>query len=152
MSQNARLDKSRRLSLAERLCADRGAKLTGLRRKILEILINAKTPLKAYDIIELMRESGKRVTPATIYRVLEFLQAQGLAHRINSLNAYAPCVDPQSKHSLVMFVCSECNKAKEINDETLIAAIEAKLGEFGLSLRGGRVEIQGACKNCEGLP
>ncbi|MDR0665432.1 MAG: transcriptional repressor [Helicobacteraceae bacterium] len=140
-----------RLRIAETLCADRGARLTGLRRGILEVLINAKTPLKAYEIIDLMRDEGKRVTPATIYRVLEFLLEQGLAHRINALNAYASCVDPRSKHSLAMFVCSECGKTKEISDETLIDAIEERLSKLGFSLRGGCVEIQGACESCDGV-
>ncbi|MDR1451217.1 MAG: transcriptional repressor [Helicobacteraceae bacterium] len=147
MSQIIRSNKTRRLRLAENLCADRKAKLTGLRRKILEILIQANAPLKAYDVVELMRNEGRRVTPATTYRVLEFLLDQGLAHRINSLNAYAPCADPRSKHSLVMFVCSKCDAAKEINDEALIGAIRVRLDELGFALQGG-VEIQGACKRC----
>jgi Fur family zinc uptake transcriptional regulator len=135
------------MRLAENLCADRKARLTGLRRKILEALIDANAPLKAYDAVELMRKEGRRVTPATVYRVLDFLLEQGLAHRINALNAYAPCVDPSAKHSLVMFVCSECGGVEEIGDEALIGAMRARLGELGFELRQG-AEIQGVCKAC----
>ncbi|MDR1911441.1 MAG: transcriptional repressor [Helicobacteraceae bacterium] len=142
--------KSQRLRLAENLCEDHKTRLTLLRRKALEILLNAKTPLKAYDIIELMREAGKRVTPATIYRVLEFLLDRGLAHRINALSAYAPCVNPQSgeRHSLVMFVCSKCKKVEEIDDDALNQSMRARLDQLGFSLQEGNVEIEGECKTC----
>ncbi|MDR1976784.1 MAG: transcriptional repressor, partial [Campylobacteraceae bacterium] len=142
--------KSQRLHLAENLCADHGAQLTLLRRKVLEILLNAKTPLKAYDIIELMRDEGKRVTPATIYRVLEFLSDQGLVHKINALSAYAPCVNPYGgeRHSLVMFVCSKCKKVEEIDDDALNQSMRARLDQLGFSWQKGSVEIEGECKTC----
>ncbi|MDR2033287.1 MAG: transcriptional repressor [Helicobacteraceae bacterium] len=144
------LKKSQRLRLAENLCADNKTRLTLLRRKALEILLNAKTPLKAYDIIELMRDEGKRVTPATIYRVLEFLLDSGLVHRINALSAYAPCANPQNggRHSLVMFVCSKCKKVEEIDDDALNQSMRARLDQLGFSLQEGSVEMEGECKTC----
>jgi Fur family zinc uptake transcriptional regulator len=140
-------ERARRLDLAENLCAMRSARLTGLRRRALEILLKADSPLKAYDMIELMRLEGRRVTPATIYRVLEFLQGNGLAHRINAVNAFTPCAHLGAEHRrLVTLVCSRCGQAREIDDQSLNDAMDSRLGELGFSVQS--VEIMGACEAC----
>ncbi|MDR1685522.1 MAG: transcriptional repressor, partial [Desulfovibrio sp.] len=95
------------LSEAEQRCMRRGARLTDLRRSIFEILLTAHKPVKAYEIIECMRDRGQRLTPASIYRTLEFLLEHGLAHRVNALNAYVPCTGPHEEQALLLFVCSE---------------------------------------------
>jgi Fur family zinc uptake transcriptional regulator len=133
---------------AEDLCARHGVRLTAIRRRIFEILLKAETPLKAYDIIDFMRESGKRITPATMYRTLEFLLQQGLAHRINALNAYVPCTAAHESGGLLIFVCSGCQKASELNDPVLYASLRARLGALGFSLDNASIEIQGSCPAC----
>jgi Fur family zinc uptake transcriptional regulator len=133
---------------ADTLRRRQSVRLTSLRRAILEILIAADCPVKAYDIIEYMRDKGKRVTPATIYRTLDFLLQNGLVHRVHSLNAYIPCTAEHSNHVLLMFICSECQRATEINDQTLYASMQSRLKELGISLHDSRIEIQGTCKEC----
>jgi Fur family zinc uptake transcriptional regulator len=135
------------LAAAEALCARRGVRLTRLRRMILEILVSAASPLKAYEIIDIIRDTGKKITPASLYRTLEFLLQYGLAHRVNLLNAYIFCMEEQ-KHNPLMFVCSICNKTEEIHDPVLDSSIQARLGELGLALRDGGIEIQGKCREC----
>ncbi|MDR2051294.1 MAG: transcriptional repressor [Deltaproteobacteria bacterium] len=133
---------------AEELCARHGVRLTAIRRKIFKILLQAGAPLKAYDIIDRMREDGRRITPATMYRTLEFLLQQGLAHRINALNAYVPCTAAHDSGGLLLFVCSDCQKASELNDPVLYDSLRARLGVLGFSLDNASIEIQGACPSC----
>ncbi|MDR2669799.1 MAG: transcriptional repressor [Desulfovibrio sp.] len=136
------------LAEAERRCLRRGARLTDLRRSIFEILLTARKPVKAYDIIEYMRDRGQRLTPASIYRTLEFLLEHGLAHRVNALNAYVPCTGPHEEQALLLFVCSECRETTEIDDSVLYDAVRSRLDGLGISLRDGCIEIQGTCRNC----
>jgi Fur family zinc uptake transcriptional regulator len=133
---------------AEVICARHGVRLTKLRRAILELLLAASSPIKAYDLIERMRDKGERLTPATVYRTLDFLLQYGLAHRINSLNAFVPCTGSHEEQALLIFVCSECRHTEELEDQTLYAAMRARLGELGMSLRDNCIEIQGTCRNC----
>jgi Fur family zinc uptake transcriptional regulator len=125
-----------------------GARLTDLRRSIFEILLTAHKPVKAYDIIECMRDRGQRLTPASIYRTLEFLLEHGLAHRVNALNAYVPCTGPHEEQALLLFICSECRETTEIDDSVLYDAVRSRLDGMGMSLRDGCIEIQGTCRNC----
>ncbi|MDR3357329.1 MAG: transcriptional repressor [Desulfovibrio sp.] len=129
-----------------------GVRLTSLRRAILEILMAADFPVKAYDLIEYMRDKGKRVTPATIYRTLDFLLQNGLVHRVNSLNAYIPCTGEHNNHALLMVTCSGCQKTTEIDDQDLYDSMRSRLEELGMSLQGGCIEIQGMCKECMRYP
>ncbi|MDR2124427.1 MAG: transcriptional repressor [Desulfovibrio sp.] len=136
------------LAEAEQRCMQRGARLTDLRRSIFEILLAARKPVKAYDIIECMRDRGQRLTPASIYRTLEFLLGHGLAHRVNALNAYVPCTGPHEEQALLLFVCSGCRGTTEIDDRVLYDAVRSRLAGLGISLRNGCIEIQGICRNC----
>jgi Fur family zinc uptake transcriptional regulator len=133
---------------AEEICAGNGVRLTKLRRAILELLLTAGSPIKAYDIIEQMRDKGERLTPATVYRTLDFLLQYELVHRVKSLNAFVPCTAGHEEHSALMFVCSECRNAEELEDHALYEAMRVRLGELGMSLSNNCIEIQGICRHC----
>ncbi|MDR2489483.1 MAG: transcriptional repressor [Desulfovibrio sp.] len=136
---------------AEKVCARHRVSLTKLRRAILEVLLASEAPVKAYDLIELMRDKGKRLTPATVYRTLDFLLQYGLAHRINALNAYVPCTGHHNEHALLLFVCSRCQQAEELDDPVLYESMRSRLDELGMTLHDNSIEIQGACKKCAQL-
>ena len=133
---------------AEAICNSHGVRLTKLRRAILEVLLEANAPVKAYDMIEKMRSKGERLTPATVYRVLDFLLQYGLIHRINALNAFIPCTGSHDEHSMLLFVCSQCQQATEMDDPVLYQAMRDRLGELGMGMGDNCIEIQGTCHNC----
>jgi Fur family zinc uptake transcriptional regulator len=137
-----------RMLTAERLCAERGLRLTRLRRRALEILLERGGPVKAYDLLEAMRGSGRPIPPATAYRTLEFLLEQGFAHRVNALNAYVACTGEHAGQRLILLVCSVCRKTEEIDDPGIYHSLVDRLDERGFSLAGGSVEVQGVCPCC----
>src|SRR6185312_12656109 len=51
------------LADAEMACAERGARLTPLRRRTLAALVSEHRPLGAYDVIERMGAEGTRPAP-----------------------------------------------------------------------------------------
>jgi Fur family zinc uptake transcriptional regulator len=133
---------------AERRCAERGLRLTRLRREVLEILLERGGPVKAYDLLEAMRDSGRPIPPATAYRTLGFLLEQGLVHRVNALNAYVACTGEHAGRRLFLLVCSVCRRTEEIDDPELYHSMLRRLNELGFSLAGGSVEVQGICPCC----
>ncbi len=77
------------LRYAEALCDQRAQSLTPTRRQVLEVLLASHKPLGAYEIIDrAANRHGTRHAPVTVYRALDFLIENGLAHRIESRNAY----------------------------------------------------------------
>ena len=137
------------LALAERLCQERKMRLTPLRRQVLICLLEAQGAVKAYDLIEMLHKTRKRFTPpSTIYRTLDFLVDCGLVHRIASINSYLPCTCQHHENSLLLFVCSRCKKAQEMDDPELYVALKKRFGELGMALENGSIEMQGICHAC----
>ena len=111
-----------RVALAVSICEARGERMTAFRRRILELLWANGRPTGAYELIEAIElRDSRRVGPPTVYRALEFLMAQGLVSRIESLNAYVPCVHPEREHDCLFFICSGCRISVELEDPRIEA-------------------------------
>src|ERR1700739_3668473 len=95
------------MAIAEARCAQRGQRLTPIRRKVLAALLGRHKPLGAYEIIDRLGLKGPRLAPITAYRALEFLRENGLVHRIESRNAFVACVHNHGGGDLVIFLICE---------------------------------------------
>jgi Fur family zinc uptake transcriptional regulator len=139
----------RLLDEAKAYCAEQGTQLTHLRRLVLEALITAPGPVKAYDLIDTLRAKGQRLTPASVYRILEFFLHNGLVHRVNALNAFVACTDGSlTAHNPLIVVCPGCQTTTEINDEGLYESIFSRLDALGFEIKDGTVEVRGVCSKC----
>ena len=126
-------------------------RLTPLRRMVLDYLQQAQEPVKAYDILDALRgKSSKALTPASVYRTLEFLLNQGLVHKVGSLNAFVACAETcHKKHAPVfMLVCPGCRKSREVNNPALYQTIFSTMQQQGFQLQGDTVELTGICPRC----
>ena len=56
------------MAVAEALCAERGQRLTPIRRKVLGTLLASHKPLGAYEIIDQLAPRGPRPAPITADR------------------------------------------------------------------------------------
>ncbi|WP_083901391.1 Fur family transcriptional regulator [Azospirillum sp. B4] len=137
------------LTRAHSLCEARGARLTTLRARVLELVWSSHKPRGAYAILEEMAVDGKRVAPLTVYRALDFLVEQGLVHRIESLNAYVGCPEPGQSHAGQFLVCERCGDAAELNDAAVANAITAGAAARGFRALRQTVEVLGLCPACQ---
>lgn len=137
---------SQALSLAESRCAVTQERLTAPRRRVLELLLEANGPQKAYDLIAAFGEHGEPAKPPTVYRALEFLERLGFAHRIESLNAYVPCRIDGKGHRAAFLICDCCGAAEEFEpdfESQLNAAAKA-----GYQVSSITLEARGRCAAC----
>jgi Fur family transcriptional regulator, zinc uptake regulator len=93
---------------AEVLCERAGTRLTDPRRRVLSLLAEAKTPMKAYDLIAKAGADGGAVKPPTVYRALDFLCEIGIIHRIAQDATYVACSHVGHGHLAALFVCDTC--------------------------------------------
>jgi Fur family zinc uptake transcriptional regulator len=137
----------RALGAAERRCTETDQRLTAPRRRVLELLLEADAPLKAYDLIAAFGAAGEPAKPPTVYRALEFLERLGFAHRIESLNAYVPCRLEGESHAAAFLICSCCGAAEEFEPDFAPgrAAAEAK----GYAVSSVTLEARGLCPACQ---
>ncbi|WP_091741692.1 Fur family transcriptional regulator [Phenylobacterium immobile] len=134
------------LAAAEMRCVTTAERLTPPRRRVLELLLRADGPRKAYDLIADFGESGAPAKPPTVYRALEFLERLGFAHRIESMNAYVPCRLNTAEHRAAFLICECCGAAEEFEPDfsVQIAAAAAR----GYELRALNLEARGLCAGC----
>lgn len=133
---------------AEAVCGERGARLTMLRRRVLELVWRSHRPVKAYDLLELLREERAGAAPPTVYRALEFLLEMRLIHRIESLNAFLGCGDPAHPHAGQFLICTHCQAVAELNDPALSEAMKERAEGLGFRLDSQVVELAGICPRC----
>ena len=72
------------LARAQRICTLRGARLTAMRRRVLELILRADQPTKAYALLAELEQERGRLGPPTVYRALDFLLAHKLIHRVET--------------------------------------------------------------------
>jgi len=141
------------LDLAIQLCEARGARLTSMRRSVLETLLAIERPITAYELRPLLESSlQRRVMPVTIYRALDFLVRQHFATRIESRNAYVACAHPERAHECVFFVCDRCDTSSEVENPALETLISRDAEVLGFKVERQVVELQGVCASCRARP
>jgi len=135
------------LTEAEALVAQKGQKLTPIRRKVLHLLLESHEPAKAYDLLANLDGEGA-AKPPTVYRALDFLQEMGLAHKIESLNAYVACGHTSHAHSAVFIICDTCGGAEELHAVETGDALEKETNAAGFDVRSAVIEARGICRDC----
>jgi Fur family zinc uptake transcriptional regulator len=138
------------LQNADAVCAARGIRLTPQRRQVLAILCCRGHPMGAYDILEELRERVPGAAPPTVYRALDFLLAQGLVHRIETLHAFVSCPHPDHPHIGQFLICSRCGGVEELEDPVLSRSLLAAASATGFDPQRPVVEITGHCARCAG--
>lgn len=138
------------LETAQALCEARGSRLTPLRRRVLEILLQQGRSVKAYELLELMRDDQAGAAPPTVYRALDFLVEEGLAHRLDAINAWSACHDAGGAPHDLLVVCTGCGAVAELSDPALTRRLAAKVAQAGFRLSGHETELRGLCQACEG--
>lgn len=136
------------LDRAAQLCQERGARLTELRRQVLQLVWRGHEPVGAYAILEALRRSHPGAAPPTVYRALEFLIEHGLIHRIESLNAYVGCSRPERPHVSQFLICGRCGAAAELDEPAIANAVLRRAGELGFAVERQTIEVRGFCPRC----
>ena len=136
------------LATARTLCTTRGVQLTPLREKVLQIVWKSHKPVGAYEVLDELAQTHKSARPPTVYRALDFLMAEGLIHKIESLNAYLGCIEAGAPHSGQFLICRQCGATEEIVDAKLEAALAAAAGRAHFRPERKVVEISGLCARC----
>ncbi len=138
-----------RLLEAEQICASAGARLTPLRKEVLELILNASSPMGAYDLLAKIKSSSDRpAAPPTVYRTLEFLLEKGLIHRLTSINAYIPCCHPREGHQAVFLICTQCQTVKEASAQGVIEELNQLAKSDQFNAHHSIIEISGICQQC----
>jgi Fur family transcriptional regulator, zinc uptake regulator len=137
------------INRAEALTAAAGARLTPVRRRVLEILLEEHKALGAYDVLARLAQDGFGNQPPVAYRALEFLVDQGLAHRIQRLNAFTACAHMGEDHAPAFLICRTCHMVAESEATAARAALDSEAARAGFQVERTTIEALGLCPACQ---
>ena len=130
------------------VCDARGLRLTPLRLRVLELLAESDKPVKAYDLLERVRDGQGVAAPPTVYRTLDFLLEHGFIHKLSSINAFVGCHHPGESHQVPFLICDRCAGAQEICDDRVSSLLTSQAQERGFTPAAQTLEVHGVCASC----
>ena len=136
------------LAAAEARCAAQGLRFTPVRRRGLEILLQDHRALGAYAILDQLRDGGFGSQPPVVYRALDFLVVNGLAHKIERLNAFIACVHPSHAHAPAFLICRLCDVVAETHSSPARGTLGDAAKATGFQIERTMVEAEGVCPSC----
>lgn len=123
-----------------------GERFTPPRRRVLELLLSDGGPVKAYDLMARYSTEGGPAKPPTVYRALDFLESQGLVHRLESLGAFVACRMGEGVHAAGFLICDCCGAAQEIEADPR-EVVETGHAQ-GFTVSRVTLEAHGLCGDC----
>ena len=130
-------------------CEERGLRLTPLRLSVLELIAASDKPVKAYDLLDKLKDDRAGAAPPTVYRALDFLLANGFIHKLESVNAFVACHHPNSvQHSVPFLICDRCHSAIELEDASIVANLDVAARALGFAPQAQTLEVHGLCAKC----
>ena len=133
---------------AKQICKARGARLTPVRERVLDLLWQAHRPLRAYDLLETLAAEGFGSQPPVVYRALDFLIEQGFVHKIERLNAFLACHCPADDNGAKFLICTGCERVAEFDDKVISKALKTIATGSGFSIGRATLEVEGLCPDC----
>jgi Fur family ferric uptake transcriptional regulator len=136
---------------AEATLAAAGHKRGGARRAVVELLDSQQCALTAVEIEDALRggEARRRVSRASVYRILEELERLRLVQRVETGQAMVRyervCEHEEHHHHLV---CDECGVVMPFSDKALESAIETLSERVPLKVSEHEIVLHGSCSDC----
>jgi len=134
---------------AEATLAAAGHKRGGARRAVVELLDGQECALTAVEIEEALRGERRRVSRASVYRILEELERLRLVQRVETGQAMVRyervCGHEEHHHHLV---CDSCGLVMPFSDRALEQAIDKLSERVPLQVSEHEIVLHGSCSDC----
>ena len=129
--------------------ADAGYRRGGARRELVELLGAQTCALSALEIEQALAGGARRVSRASVYRILDELEALRMVQRVEAGGGTAryEAVRGGGDHHHHL-VCDHCGALEPFSDEELELAIHRLAERVPLAVREHEVMLHGACKSC----
>lgn len=138
----------RLLERARAIASSRRARLSGIRERVLKLLVEEGKPRTAYEIVAHL-SGEKKVHAVQVYRALEFLQDMGIVHRLTSRASYLARKHEQEAGEIVVFmVCSQCGSVQEAPSGLVSRGLQRAARQNSFHPKHPIVEIEGECAEC----
>ncbi|HZX49823.1 MAG TPA: Fur family transcriptional regulator [Candidatus Paceibacterota bacterium] len=124
-----------------------GHRITAVRREMVKMLVNAKAPLAASDILKVLQKEKLKANKTTVYRELEFLVEQNIAQEVEFGDKKKRYEISDKHHHHV--VCVECKNVEDVDLQADLDGVEKKIAkQKGYKIINHSLEFFGLCAKC----
>jgi Fur family transcriptional regulator, ferric uptake regulator len=132
------------------LLQQRGHRLTGPRRRVVEAAQRQSGPFTADELLQQLQDDLPRVGRATIFRTLDLLAQNNVLdrlHRPDGCHSYVVATpgDPHHHH----LICSACGVVVQFEDCTVEPLLAELSDRTQFSISGHWLEVFGLCAACQ---
>lgn len=138
------------IALAEESLRRAGHRASVPRSRVLELIARQECVLSAREIADRLRDEGKPVGVATVYRTLELLEGLRLVQRLEVGGdgaRFEPAM-PGGEHHHHHLVCDACGRVTPFEDARLERAIHALAQRLDYRVGDHDVILRGDCPDC----
>jgi Fur family ferric uptake transcriptional regulator len=142
-------DRSEWAELAHAALEEAGHRSGGARAAVIELLAAEACCVSAQEIADRLRERGRPVGAASVYRALDLLTRAGVVARVEvgAGGARYEVIAPGGEHHHHL-VCDGCGTITPFSDPALERAIDRVGGRVRHRVRGHEVVLRGDCPRC----
>ena len=132
------------------LLAERGIRMTGQRRAILNVIETAKKHLDAGQILRRARRLDPSIDRSTVYRTLSLLKRHGMIDELDlmHLEGEAHYYERKLNRDHIHMACLGCGKITEFASEIFESLKEQIQQECRFHIAVARLEVGGYCPKC----
>jgi len=134
-------------SVFRRSLKGEGLKYTPERALVLDAVVKHDGLFEAEQILDALREDGRRVSKATIYRTIRLMQDAGLVQRVLSDHDKARYLLVYGRHPNDLLINVDTGEVSPIEAPELLALRDKLCRERGLEARGHRFQVFAARAN-----
>ena len=121
--------------------------MTPQRHAIIHVLCHSGEHLTPHEVYEQAREELTSLTETTVYRTLEFLAKNELAHPAHMGNGHL--VYEIARHEHHHLICRNCGNEMEVEHSLLKSMYQKLESASGYQLTDSHVTFFGLCSDCQ---
>src|SRR6187401_3120269 len=125
-----------------------GTKRSSKRDLIVNAFLKQEGHLSADDLVALIKREDHRISRATVYRTLQWMEEAGIARKVDFGEGRFRFEHSYRHPRHFHLICKECSRSFEFLSSDIEAIVEEVAAARGFTPRQSVVQIYGACESC----
>jgi Fur family transcriptional regulator, ferric uptake regulator len=125
-----------------------GTKRSSKRDLIVNTFLKQEGHLSADDLVALTKREDQRISRATVYRTLQWMEEAGIARKVDFGEGRFRFEHSYRHPRHFHLICKTCNRSYEFLSSDIEALVEEVAAARGFTARQSVVQIYGTCEAC----
>ncbi len=125
-----------------------GTKRSSKRDLIVNVFLKQEGHLSADDLVALIKREDHRISRATVYRTLQWMEEAGIARKVDFGEGRFRYEHSYRHPRHFHLICKTCNRSFEFLSSDIEALVEEVAAARAFTARQSVVQIYGTCEDC----